>query len=128
MSTAPLSDGSSQLVLSYYEDLWQELPSAGTVFDPATVAAQHASYRTMALQAFAAAEAQAIALSSASGRSWRVTHVECLCPHAFPLAKPRRTQPASPAPVPEGEPSGPTTVRLTLLARICLACAGPPSE
>lgn len=125
MNTAPLSDSDSQLTLSYYEDLWQELPSAGEAFDPALMAAQHAGYRTLALQAFAAAQAQALTLSSASGMSWRVTHVECLCPNAFPLAKTRRAVPAAHAP--DAEPSGPTTVRLTLLARISLACAGTPT-
>lgn len=128
MNTAPLSDSDSQLTLSYYEDLWQELPSAGEAFDPALVAAQHAGYRALAVQAFAAAEAQALALSGASGRGWRVAHVECLCPNAFPLAKPRRAKPGSPESVPRTEPSEPTTVRLSLLARISLASTGTPSE
>jgi hypothetical protein len=94
MSAVLSSNDIAQLTMSYYEELWQDLP-AGQPFEPAYIEAQHAEYRALAIQAFAAAESQAQALSLASGRSWRVTHVECLCPRAFPIANPRRAKPGA---------------------------------
>lgn len=127
MSAVLSSCDVAQVTMSYYEDLWQDL-QAGQPFEPAYIEAQHAGYRALAIQAFAAAESQAQALSVASGRSWRVTHVECHCPRAFPVANPRRAKAGAAEPETNVDASQPSTQRLSLLARISLACTGTTSE
>lgn len=126
MNSLPTLSDATQVVLSFYEDLWQDVP-AGAPFDQASMDVQHAGYRTLAIQAFAAAEAQAQALSTASRRSWRVMLVECLCPRAFPIANVRRTKAGAAEPE-SGVASQTSTLRLSLLARISLACSNAVSE
>jgi hypothetical protein len=127
MSAVLSSSDVAQMTMSYYEDLWQDLP-AGQPFEPAYIEAQHAGYRALAIQAFAAAESQTQALSAASGRGWRVTHVECLCPRAFPIANPRRAKPGAAEPESSADAGQPLSLRLSLLARVSLACTSAASE
>jgi hypothetical protein len=101
--------------LSYYEELWQDL-------DGASFEAQVVAYRQLAIQAFAAAEVQAQALSTDSRRAWQVARVECHCPRPFPLSDAARTKflADKEAEQRKGVPSA--VHRVSLLAHIQLTC------
>jgi hypothetical protein len=88
-------------------------------------ATQAAALRALALQAFAAANTQASALSAESQRAWRVERVECHCPRQFPLSNLTRSKHLADAAAARSDGALPTRHRLSLLAHVTLVSDGP---
>lgn len=85
---------------------------------------QVAALRALALQAFAAADMQASALSAKTQRAWRVERVECHCPRQFPLSNLTRSKHLADAASAQFDGAMPTRHRLSLLAQVTLVSDG----
>lgn len=88
-------------------------------------AVQAAAFRALALQAFAAADMQATALSATSRRAWRVERVECHCPRQFPMSNLARSKRLADASTAQFDGAMPTRQRLSLLAQVTLVSDDP---
>lgn len=113
--------------LSYYEELWQDLHLDEASFGSASYEEQVVAYRQLAVQAFAAAEVQAQALSAGSHRAWHVARVECHCPRPFPLSDAARVKVLADREASQRSGVSSDVHRVRLLVQVHLVCGTAPS-
>lgn len=113
--------------LSYYEELCHDLQVDDASFGSASYEAQVGAYRQLAVQAFAAAEVQAQALSAESRRAWHVARVECHCPRPFPLSDAARVKVVADREASQRSGVSSDVHRVRLLVQVHLACSIAPS-